>query len=331
MADIKVRKNISLTSPSGDRFIALWDGGNRTVKKRLAMYAYAGINGQVVDDYGCDSITYPITLIFNGEEHRKDAKDFFRAFQEKGKWTVTHPTDGLMGLQGVQATENDQPVKQANMTRIETEWIEYIDPITLKTLRNSMLEMGIVTQQLEDETTIMAEDQMELDAAGTLETKNSLKNVIDSVKAAYNRAQYAAQAAADRQTEFLDYITQATVLAAGVVSQIQNIINAPARALKDLRARLNVLKNIIDDLFGSDNDPVEPNKNDAIVREVTAAAVVSTVAAGVINASEDEESGLGSRVALLESIAAFDQLVETIETGVDRIKKQFDEKEATTI
>jgi len=329
MADIKVRDKISLTSPSGDRYLALWDGSNRTVKKRLAMYAYAGINGQVVDDYGCDSITYPMTLIFSGEDHRKIAKDFFRSFQEKGKWTVTHPTDGLMGLQGVQATENDQPIKEANITRIETEWIEYINPVTLKTLRNSMIEMGIVTQQLEDETAVMAIAQMEMDAAGTLETKNSLKNVVDSVKAAYNRAQYASQEAADRQTEFLDYLTEATITAAGVVSQVQNIINAPARALNDLRARFNVLKDIINDLFGSDRDPVEPNRNDAIVREAAAAAVLVAVSQGVTVASEDEPSGLGSRVDLLDTMAAFVELVDIINVGMDRVKEQFDEREST--
>ena len=65
MADLKVRDVITLRDPNGKDHTAKWAGGTRSVKKRLATYAYAGVNGQVADDYGSDSVTYPINIIFD--------------------------------------------------------------------------------------------------------------------------------------------------------------------------------------------------------------------------------------------------------------------------
>lgn len=325
MARGNVRQEITLTSPNGRDFFARWEGGTRSVKKRLAQYAYAGINGQVVDDYGCDSVTYPISLIFEGEDQQKNAKDFFQEFQEAGKWLIVHPTEGLLGLQGVSATENDQPVKQANITRIDTEWIEYIDPVDLLTRRNALIEAGFAVNEMEQESRAGALSRMDNSPAGIQEADISARSVLQSVKSAYNKSQYYAQEAADAQTQFIDDLNAGILIAAGMVSSIQNLITAPGRAIADLKQRLNTLKNIIDDLFGEDKDPVEPNKNDAITKEIVATSVLASIAQGVIAASEGEESGLRSRSELLGAISIYTQLLDVITVATDRYAQASDD------
>ena len=325
MADLKVRDVITLTSPDGLEFTAKWAGGTRNVKKRLAMYAYAGVNGQVVDDYGSDSVTYPINIIFDGEDHRKTAKSFFDAFRERGKWRIVHPTEGILGLQGVEATERDDPITEANITRIDTQWIEYIDPISLKTLRNALLELGFAVNELEDAAGESAALGMDMSPAGIAEMKNTGGSILKSVKEAYNKAQYAISEAQEAQAEFQDRLASAVVTAAGMVSAVQNLILAPGRALRDLKARLNTMLDIINDLFGTDNDPQEPNRNDAIMREAVATSVLSCMAEGAITSSEGEENGLQSRADLLSVIETYDTLVDVIDTGTDRLMTQSDE------
>ncbi len=322
MVDLKVRESVKLTSPSGKEFEALWAGGTRAVKKRLAMYSYAGINGQVVDDYGCESVTYPLNIIFTGDDHRQRAKEFFEAFQESGKWFVVHPTEGSLGLQGVEATESDDPIKESGIIRIETQWIEYIDPVTLKTLRNAIIEMGIAVNELEEESLLSAIDKIEENAAGLEEARKAGISTYDSIVQAYNRAQYAAQEAVDKIEDFKNKINTAITSAAAFVKSVQDAIKAPARFLADIKERIKTLKRIVDDLFGEDKDPVEPNRNNAVIKEVVVTSVLASIAEGVVRSTEGEESGLQSRVQLLATLDAYDAFVEEIAANLDRLATQ---------
>lgn len=322
MADIQVRKNITLYSPSGKSYTALWAGGTRTVKKRLAMYSYAGINGQVVDDYGCDSITYPIQLIFSGENHKLTAKEFMQSFLETGKWEIYHPTEGFLPLQGVEATENDQPIKEAGITKIDTQWIDYIDPLTLRSLRNVSIELGILTQELDNDDVQFAQEKMDDSPAGVEEANVTARNIATKVIQGYNKSQYFLQEAVDAQEQLLDDINMGFVLATGMLKSVQNIIKAPARGIADLKARIRTMKSILEDIFDEDNDPIEPNYNDARVKEITVSAAFSSFAEGVVTSIEGEESGLESRSELLYTIDEFNDMVDIAQAGLDRIAVQ---------
>jgi prophage DNA circulation protein len=329
MVDLKVRDSVKLISPKGDEFNPLWAGGTRSVKKRLAMYSYAGINGQVVDDYGCESVTYPLNIIFTGDDHRQKAKEFFEAFQQPGKWEVVHPTEGSLGLQGVEATETDDPIKEGGVIRIETQWIEYIDPVSLKTLRNALIEMGIAVNELEEESLLSAVDKIEENAAGLEEARKAGVSTFDAIVQGYNRAQYAAQEAVDKVEDFKNKINTAITSVAAFVKTVQDAINAPARFIADIKQRIKTLKGIVDDLFGEDKDPIEPNRNNAIIKEVVVTSVLASIAEGVVRSTEGEESGLQSRSQLLATIEAYDLFVEEIVTNLDRLATQSAEAQVT--
>jgi prophage DNA circulation protein len=319
LADIKVREKITLISPKGTRFEPLWAGGTRSVKKRLARYSYAGINGEVVDDYGCDSVTYPISLIFEGEGNRKKAKEFFDAFQESGKWRVTHPTEGELGLQGVECVENDQPVREANIVRIDTQWVEYIDPVTLKTLHNALVELGLTTQILEQDVRDRAVREMILDPAGQMETKAAAESMVKSLQKKFANADAL-------HRDFISSLNEKVTSAAAFISKVQNTVKASGQAINDLKARLKTYRDVISDLFDIGNDPIEFNRNDALVKEACATACIVSAAEGIISSFEGggtgatgATSGLRSRGDLLTAMSDFDDLVDTVMTACDRL------------
>ena len=71
------------------------------------------------------SVSYPLTVYFDGLNHQKDADKFFKACQnEKGQWEVTHPTKGQLILQLVSVREIIDPTETGSYTVFETQWLE---------------------------------------------------------------------------------------------------------------------------------------------------------------------------------------------------------------
>ena len=120
----RLRKTIKLISPEGSEFDAFWRGNPRELIKKLGVFTFPAIKGAKVQDLDIAGTRYPLTIFFEGDFHDREGDRFFRACTENGKWKITHPVRGNLKLQLVSVSENMQPVSSANVTRIDTEWIE---------------------------------------------------------------------------------------------------------------------------------------------------------------------------------------------------------------
>jgi hypothetical protein len=119
----RLAEEITLTSPDGDEFTALWVGNPVTVSKKLGLFEFPGINGTKVQDLGGGGARYPLTIYFHGQDNDKEAQSFFTACSQIGPWEVEHPVSGPLTLQWVSYTQHIEPVTSGNVTRFEVETI----------------------------------------------------------------------------------------------------------------------------------------------------------------------------------------------------------------
>lgn len=320
MASPRIRSTITLISPSGQEFICRWAGGTRSVSKRLARYSYAGVNGEVVDDYGVEADTHPIQLIFEGDNYDIEAKRFFDVFHEIGKWEVNHPTDGLLFLQGVRATENDQRISEGNIIKVDTEWTDYLDPQELRTLRNQLIALGMAINEFDEAQADKLIATMKTDVAGIEEARESGRTILEALKSGYKQYEAYSSEGIDRQNDLVGLLNSSVITAAGLASSVKNAILAPSRGIQDIKVRLTTFSNILSSIFRPEREPVSPKLNDSAVKEVSAAAVASAAATAVLdslNQGDPAEGGIVSRETLIEVLDTFTALINSITTYTD--------------
>ena len=161
MADwqTRLRKDIEFTSPLGTIFSAQWRGSPRSKTKKVARLELPLLNGEIAQDLGSNSATYPLVFAFEGANNDIIAAAFYDAIDERGPWSVEHPVHGFMALQPLSVREVDNPTESGNITEFTSEWMEPIDDTSLQTARelagiveaNKNDVNAITGQQFDDE------------------------------------------------------------------------------------------------------------------------------------------------------------------------------------
>ena len=64
--DERLRKTIDFVSPEGNQFSALWRGAPRTTPKKLGIFSFPKVDGNIVQDLGTESAVYELTFWFEG-------------------------------------------------------------------------------------------------------------------------------------------------------------------------------------------------------------------------------------------------------------------------
>lgn len=287
MADYRdrLRPNITLTSPSGAVFTALWVGNPRAQAKRLGIFNFPLVDGSVVQDLGVASATYPLTLSFSGPDHDLESDRFFTALSERGVWDVVHPVHGAKRLQPMSFEPSDAPVTSGNITTVNTEWIEPLEPATVAS--TAELQSGVAAQiETVNETGV---DQLDTStfqsaAAEIAEFRSAVRDVVANVEshietiASVSAAITAEINSIKRDIDAVLAIVPLDMIA--VAGQIQALIQLPARAIQDTQARLDAYKNLADGISFTltPETPGTPSYNRVAVQEVALTATFGAVA-----------------------------------------------------
>lgn len=287
MADYRdrLRPGITLTSPSGAVFNALWSGDERAQAKKLGVFNFPRVDGSVVQDLGVASATYPLTISFSGADHDLEADRFFTALSERGVWDVVHPVMGLKRLQPMSFTPADAPISSASITTIATEWIEPLEPAAVASTPE--LQAGVAAQvEVVNET---GSDQLDTStfqaaAAEVAEFRAAVLDVVANVEL-YLEGIASASAAITAEINSIKRDVDAVLAVVpldmiAVAGQIQALIQLPARAIADTAARLDAYKNMADGLTFSltPETPGTPAYNRVAVQEVALTATFGAVA-----------------------------------------------------
>jgi prophage DNA circulation protein len=121
----RLRAQVTLTPPQGPAFTANWRANDIEGTKLIGEFTYPLDVGTVAQDLGAAGRRFPLTLIFEGDDHDLTAWNFQLAFlSQTGTWTVVHPVYGSLTLQGLTITLKADPTESANETVVETTWLE---------------------------------------------------------------------------------------------------------------------------------------------------------------------------------------------------------------
>ena len=95
--ETQTNPEIKLISPELNTYIALWKNNERSLEKKLGIFDPPKFKGSIIQDMDVKSVSYPLTIYFDGFNHQKTADNFFKSCQnEKGQWEITHPVKGRL-------------------------------------------------------------------------------------------------------------------------------------------------------------------------------------------------------------------------------------------
>ncbi len=292
MADYRDRNrgDLRLVSPNGDIFEGTgdgrvriaWRGDTRSGSKRLAIHSYANVPGNVVRDFGSNSIGWTITAHFTGPDNDIMAEKFGDAlYSQNGEWIVTHPTYGDRGYNLTSWVERIEPVESGNVTVFETVWIEGIDPSTLQTTAQMTDSIGVRADLVD----VAAADQFVANTSiANSGDEFSLITALDNVATAADKilgpiaAQNTAIAAEFNAVQNgINRVLSSTIGSTlQIAGQFQALIKLPLRAIDSVGSRLDAYLEMADAMTGI--TPVEKNargKNVSSAQELALCSVIS--------------------------------------------------------
>lgn len=252
----RMSDRISLISPDGTEIEASWRGDSREAGKKLGIFEFPGIKGNIVQDLRLNSVKYSIPLYFSGKDCDRLAQRFAAAAGERGVWTVTHPVHGFHELQLVSYKETTDLVTNGGYILVETDWIEPIDETSLQTAA----ELAGLLDGDVDELNITAAEQFAEDLKATTE---ALQQDIARVSRGIQNLSDAALGPLFSVVDSLDNLVlavqrglQDTLQAAifeplSLAGQIQQLIQLPMLGANDLVARLDYYDDLSERLLGT--------------------------------------------------------------------------------
>jgi hypothetical protein len=318
----RIRETFVMTSPGLDTFAPKWAGDDRNKEKLLGMFNYARVKGTVVQDFGERSVVYPLTLYFDGPDHDQESERFWDACSQTGTWDVMHPTKGFKGLQLVRVSEGIQPVTSGNVTQFVTEWIEPIDPVTLKTVAQMASEAGMRLNDFNDAAATEFNAKVKTgtlkDRTSIIGAANTVTQAMDKILGPISEGVTGINEAFDATLRGVQDVLRATILEPlALASQIQQLTQLPMLATQDVKARLNAYRDLCREIFGME----ARDTNTAAVREVSLNAVIGGMSS--IATSSDATTSFKTKAQVIGAIESIDEQYTEIIGALDADATKF--------
>ena len=282
----RLRGTIDFISPEGNEHSAKWIGGRRNFDKKLGIFIFPKVRGNLVQDLDVNSTRYTIPVQFDGVDNDLNAQAFFQSLKERGIWTVTHPVHGVLELQLLSVNQIDEPVTSGGITTVETEWIEPIDEETLQTAA----EAAATLEELSDNLSVSAaqqfadnlDDSTEALANSIDATVRGVANVTDFILSPLTSSVDALSTSMNLIQNGINDTLNATVLdVLSLGGQIQELIEQPALATTSLAASQTYYTDLANELISSlpstTGRLTAKERNEALIAELALMAALSAL------------------------------------------------------
>ena len=281
---------ITFTSPSGKEFTAKWIGGERSVDKKVGIFSFPNVKGNIVQDLDVNSSRYPISFFFDGNDCDLYGRSFFQTAKENGKWTVTHPVYGFLELQLLTIKQSDNPVEYGGVVSFESEWIEPIDENSLLTMAEAL---GLADVDIDSLNDSAFSDFIDSIDTATEALTNSIAFVVDGITNVVDYVLSPLFATVDAVDTAMNAInngiqdtlngTVLDVLSLG--GQIQSLVQTPALATSSVTTSFGyydaLAEEIVSGLPDTSSSVTAAKKNEIVIKQLVLNSIIAAKAKSV--------------------------------------------------
>tara|TARA_R110000744_G_scaffold333450_1_gene438841 strand:+ start:2656 stop:3882 length:1227 start_codon:yes stop_codon:yes gene_type:complete len=281
-------REAAYTSPSGERLTFGYENVSKKIDKKTTGFEFPDADGTFVQDLGHSGRKYPLRVFFWGSDYDQEADAFEAALLERGTGKLEHPIYGTVNVVPFGTiTRRDDLKTGANQAVLEITLWETIGLIYPAAQTDPASAVLTAVDEYNDAAAAEFEEVTSLDSAVDAATfKNGYQALLDEAKSGL---QAIADAQADVQKQFdaiSDSINQGIdILIAQPLTlafQTAAMLQAPARALTNIRARLDAYKNLANSIISGD-DAVASNSNEFHTRDLYASTYVTGSVVSVVN------------------------------------------------
>ena len=308
------------TSPSGVRITFAFENVSRETEKQTSAFNFPDAAGTYVQDMGRSGRRYPMRIFLWGDNHDLQANIFEAALLEQGIATLEHP---LYGIKDVvlfgKVKQRDDLKTAANQTILEFVLWETIGIAYTAALADPVSD---IKAALEAYKAAVAE---ELANATDLSGEVNRISFVEHYKALLKNVKEAVSAIAEFQENVQSQFNAINdSIHAGIDTLISDpltlafqttlLIQAPARALESIQARLSAYDDLANSIISGNGAVVAPDHrnrnsnqfyaNDLVASTATTGSVLSAVNNTFTSKPEAIEAA-ESVITLFDSVTAW--------------------------
>lgn len=287
-------REAAYTSPSGQRITFDYEDVRKSVDKKTTAFEFPDADGTFIQDLGHTGRRYPLRIFFWGDDYDNDADIFEIALLERGVGKLEHPIYGTVDVVPFGTiTRRDDLKTAANQAIIEVAFWETIGIIYPTSQTDPASNVLTAVDEYNNAAAAEFEEVTDLDSAVE---KSSFKNTYQaSLNAVKSSLQSVANTQADVKKQFdaindsinngIDILVSEPLTLA---FQTAIMIQAPARALTNIEARLDGYINLANQIIGNSNNIAVPgldsrNSNDFRTDDLYASTYVTGSIVSVVN------------------------------------------------
>ena len=320
----RISPNAKLISPDGKEYLANWREDSLSITKKTGIFFYPKVNGNVVQDWGVNSDNITTTIYFHGQDYDLDVEAFLKSVRERDLWTVELPNRLPKKLQLLSVKDSNQPITSGGVRAIDLEFIEPIDPKTLKTYTELAALVKTGLNDLNDLSAQQFVDGLQTFPASTIA---GIKNAVEKVQAAMdkvlgpinksNAELYSLNLAIQRGIQ--DTLDATILDPLLLASQLQQLAEMPADILIDIQSRVKGYVDLAAEIFGL--QPTGANtddRNTAVVNELILVSAIGGSALTCTNAPESDTDKAGYK-SRSEALTVGKRLVDNYDSIIDNL------------
>ena len=287
-------REAAYTSPSSVRLTFDYEDVRKSVDKKTTAFEFPDADGTYVQDLGHTGRRYPLRVFFWGDNYDTEADTFEAALLERGTGKLEHPIYGVVDVVPFGTiTRRDDLKTAANQTIIEVTFWETIGLIYPASQTDPSSEVLTAVDEYNNAAAEEFAEITDLDSAVEQSSfKNTYQALLDSVKSNL-------QSIADTQDDVLKQFNAITdsinssidiLVSEPLTLAFQNsiMIQAPARALTSIEARLDGYINLANLIITGDDNVAVPgndstNSNDFHTNDLYASTYITGSIISVVN------------------------------------------------
>jgi hypothetical protein len=224
-------------------------------RNKTSNHEFVDADGTYVQHKGASSRIYPMRMFFSGKDYDQRAATFEDMLGERGIGRLEHPMYGLIDVVPIRDWRRvDRLVSAGNQAVFEVRFMHTIGVIYPTGQEDAQALTLAAIEEFNALSAAQFAAQMDIDSA--LEEASFLDKYNSLVQKGSNVLGVIADKQADVQRKFddvVDSINAGIDLLVGdpltLAFQTKIMLGAPARALTDIRKRLDAYKNLASDIF----------------------------------------------------------------------------------